>query len=131
MIETYKNVYAWNELKHSIFLTIHQIFIILCLYWLIYSTLQEHFEKVIFVNPFECIFVNWSLPCAISHIARNWLRNTTELLSGLLLLQTQSNMYELVLEMNQRQSTVEHRVDQIELSLRSLQVSGILFIRIQ
>jgi potassium intermediate/small conductance calcium-activated channel subfamily N protein 3 len=35
--------------------------------------------------------------------------------------QTQSNMYEVVLEMSQRQSTVESRVDQIETCLQALQ----------
>lgn len=38
--------------------------------------------------------------------------------------QTQTNMYELVMEMNTRQLAVEQRVDGIEDSLRNLQVRG-------
>ena len=37
--------------------------------------------------------------------------------------QTQTNMYEVVMEMNQRQLAVEQRVDMIENTLKSIQVS--------
>ena len=37
---------------------------------------------------------------------------------------TQTNMYEIVMEMNQRQLAVDQRVDSIEDGLRSLQVAS-------
>ncbi len=41
---------------------------------------------------------------------------------GCCLFQTQTNMYEVVMEMNSRQLLVEQRVDNIEDSLRGLKV---------
>ena len=40
--------------------------------------------------------------------------------------QTQTNMYEIVMEMNARQATVEQRVDTIESNLNNLAVSTII-----
>ena len=41
-------------------------------------------------------------------------------------MQTQTNMFEIVMEMNTRQLAVEQRVDDIEVSLRNLAVSIVI-----
>ena len=54
-------------------------------------------------------------------------RNLTTLLRYV---QTQSNIYEVVVEMNIRQLNVERRTDQIEDDLRRLQVKILIILRL-